>query len=91
MFVPELKPGKEVRGVRISKQILQRAIPREQAVKLFTEHKTDLLQGFISKSKRRFAAHLLFDPKTGKIGFEFAERKGPAAKKGAAKKAKDTP
>ena len=88
---PDLKPGKETKGVRISKSILQRAIPRDQAVKLFTEHKTDLLQGFISKSKRRFGAHLLFDPKTGKIAFEFAERKGPPRKAAAktARKAKE--
>jgi DNA topoisomerase-3 len=85
---PDLKSPVEPKGVRISKQILQRAIPRDQAIKLFTEHKTDLLQGFVSKSKRRFAAHLVFDPKTGKIGFEFAERKGPP-RKAAAKKAKE--
>ncbi|MFM7180153.1 MAG: DNA topoisomerase III [Verrucomicrobiales bacterium] len=85
---PDLKSPAEPKGVRISKQILQRAIPRDQAIKLFTEHKTDLLQGFVSKSKRRFAAHLVFDPKTGKIGFEFAERKGPP-RKAAAKKSKE--
>ncbi len=86
---PELKTAADERGVRVSKTILQRTIPREQAVKLFTQHKTDLLQGFVSsRTKKKFAAHLLFDPRTGKIGFEFAERKGPprgAGKKKAAK------
>ena len=87
---PDLKTPGEARGVRVSKVILQRTIPRDQAVKLFTQHKTDLLQGFVSsKSKKKFAAHLLFDPKTGKIGFEFAERTG-GPRRGAKKKAAKT-
>jgi hypothetical protein len=48
-----------------------------------------------SRTTRRFAAPLTFDPKTGKIGFEFAERnaapkkapKKKTAKKKTAKKA----
>jgi DNA topoisomerase III len=93
---PDLKSPVEPKGVRMGKLILQRPIPREQAVKLFTTGKTDLLQGFVSsKSKKRFAAHLVLDPQTGKVGFEFAERpagkaaagKRPPFKKRAAKKA----
>ena len=69
------------RGVRISKTILKREIPTEQAVKLFVEGKTDLMPGFLSKKGRKFAAHLTIDRDKGKLGFEFAPRKN--AKKSA--------
>jgi DNA topoisomerase-3 len=63
---------------RLSKTILQRAIPKEQAQKLITTGKTDLLPKFISKRGRPFSAHLKLE--NGKVGFEFAE-KTPRAKK----------
>ena len=65
------------RGVRISKTILKKEIPAEQAIKLFQEGKTDLMPGFISKKGRPFAAHLTLDREKGKLGFEFAPRKNP--------------
>jgi DNA topoisomerase-3 len=63
---------------RLSKTILHRAIPKEQAQKLMATGKTDLLPSFISKRGRPFSAHLKLE--NGKIGFEFAE-KAPRAKK----------
>src|SRR5436189_288642 len=63
---------------RISKTILQRAIPKEQVQKLMATGKTDLLPQFISKRGRPFSAHLKLE--RGKVGFEFAE-KTPRAKK----------
>ena len=59
----------------------------DRAEKLFTEGKTPLLDGFISKrTKRPFKAHLTLDFETGKIGFEFAPRPTKkAVKKTAAK------
>ncbi len=58
---------------RVSKTILQREIPKEQAQKLITTGKTDLLPKFVSKKGRPFSAHLKLE--NGKVGFEFAERK----------------
>ena len=63
---------------RVSKTILQRAIPKEQVQKLITTGKTDLLPRFISKRGRPFSAHLKLE--NGKVGFEFAE-KVPRARK----------
>ncbi len=63
---------------RLSKTILHRAIPKEQAQKLMTTGKTDLLPRFISKRGRPFSAHLKLE--NGKVGFEFAE-KAPRTKK----------
>jgi DNA topoisomerase-3 len=63
------------RGVRISKTILKKEIPTEQAIKLFVEGKTDLMPGFLSKKGRKFSAHLTIDREKGKLGFEFAPRK----------------
>ena len=73
-------PGRSC-DFRTGKIILQRAIEREQMVKLLAEGKTDLLHRFISKKGRPFSAFLVKKP-DGSIGFEFAPR---AAKKGTAK------
>lgn len=84
---PGMAKKKDERGVRISKTILKNEIPAEQALKLFVEGKTELIQGFISKKGRPFAAFLTLDRETGKLGFEFQERKKKAPKK----KAGDAP
>lgn len=63
----------------IGRQILSRAIEPGDVRQLLTDGKTELLQGFVSKrNNRRFAAHLTMDlsDKSGKLGFEFAPRKG---------------
>ena len=57
---------------KLSKTILGKDIPREQAEKLLTAGKTDLIDGFISKRGRPFAAHLKLED--GKVGFEFPEK-----------------
>jgi len=57
---------------KLSKTILGRDIPQEQAQKLLTTGKTDLIEGFISKRGRPFSAYLKWED--GKIGFEFPEK-----------------
>lgn len=84
--LPELVTKKEPNGIRIGKHILHHDITVEQVKKLLTDGKTDVIKGFVSnRTKRKFDAHLTFDPKEGKIGFEFPPR---PAKKAAVKKAK---
>ncbi len=84
--LPQLKTKDAPEGFRLGKTILQKELQPEEVEKLFTEGKTPLLDGFISKrTKRPFKAHLTLDFETGKIGFEFAPR--PAKK--AAKKASE--
>src|SRR6266567_3509168 len=61
---------------KLSKTILGRAIPKEQAQKLLTTGKTDLLEGFISKRGRPFSAYLKLED--GKVGFEFPEKTADA-------------
>jgi DNA topoisomerase-3 len=57
---------------KLSKTILGREIPKEQAQKLLATGKTDLLEGFISKRGRPFSAYLKLEH--GKVGFEFPEK-----------------
>jgi len=57
---------------RMSKVILQREIPKEQAQKLISTGKTDLLARFISKKGRAFSAYLKLEH--GKVAFEFEEK-----------------
>lgn len=86
--VPELVTKKDPHGIRIGKSILQCEIPTDQIIKLVGSGKTDVLKGFVSnRTKRKFDAYLTFDPKDGKIGFDFPPR---PAKKAAAKKAAKT-
>jgi len=72
---------------RMGKMILQREISPDDVRKICTEGKTNLLTKFISKKGRPFNAFLVLDKKSGKVGFEFEERKPKAPKKGAAKAA----
>ena len=80
-LAPMMAVKVDERGVRISKTILKKEIPTEQAIKLFVEGKTDLMPGFLSKKGRKFAAHLTIDREKGKLGFEFAPRKNAKKKK----------
>jgi DNA topoisomerase-3 len=57
---------------KLSKTILGKDIPKDQAQKLLVTGKTDLLDGFISKRGRPFSAYLKWED--GKVGFEFPER-----------------
>jgi DNA topoisomerase-3 len=69
----------------MGKMILQREISADEVRKIATEGKTSLLTKFISKKGRPFNAYLTLDKKSGKVGFEFEERKPKAPKKAAAK------
>ena len=83
-YVPGIVTKKDPHGVRIGKVILQREIPEDQALKLISEGKTDLLNGFVSnKTKRKFDAFLTFDASTAKIGFDFPPRVAKKAAKNA--------
>jgi|694.fasta_scaffold17538_2 DNA topoisomerase-3 len=85
--VPDMVTKKDPHGIRIGRSILQREIPEDQALKLISEGKTDLLTGFVSnRTKRKFDAFLTFDLVTAKIGFDFPPR---PVKKVAKKKAKE--
>lgn len=70
---------------RMGKTILQREISPDDVRKICAEGKTNLLTKFISKKGRPFNAFLVLDKKSGKVGFEFEERKPKAPKKSAAK------
>ncbi|MDQ6621948.1 MAG: DNA topoisomerase 3 [Verrucomicrobiota bacterium] len=65
-------PPEKTCTFRTGKMILQKEITREQAVKLITTGKTDLLPRFISKKGRPFSARLKLEK--GKVGFEFEPR-----------------
>lgn len=97
-FVPAIVTPKDKDGLRIGRAILQKELPAEEILKLLSEGKTSLLKGFVSnKTKRKFDAYLLLDPKSYKINFDFPEREPripkaandatPAPAKKAAKKA----
>jgi DNA topoisomerase-3 len=58
--------------LKLNKTILGRDIPKEQAQKLLSAGKTDLLDGFISKRGRPFSAYLKLED--GKVSFEFPEK-----------------
>jgi len=86
--LPELVTKKEANGIRIGKHILHHDITVEQVKKLLSHGKTDVIKGFVSnRTKRKFDAHLTFDPKEGKIGFDFPPRPAKKAAKKAAKSA----
>ena len=58
---------------KIGKVILEQPIELPQAQKILSEHKSDLLDKFISKAGKPFPAFLVMDAK-GKITFEFLPR-----------------
>ncbi|MEM7697535.1 MAG: DNA topoisomerase III [Verrucomicrobiota bacterium] len=75
---------------RLSREMCKYEIPREQALKYFTEGKTDVIDKWISKKGRPFKAALTCNT-TGKrmLGWEFPPRepkKKAATKKATAKK-----
>jgi DNA topoisomerase-3 len=61
---------------KLSKTILGRDITKEQAQKLLSAGKTDLLDAFISKRGRPFSAYLKLE--NDKVAFEFPERTAQA-------------
>jgi DNA topoisomerase-3 len=88
--IPEIVTKKEPNGIRIGKNILHHDITVEQVKKMLATGKTDVIKGFVSnRTKRKFDAHLTFDPKEGKIGFDFPPRPAKKAAKKAAKSAEE--
>ncbi|WP_269522380.1 DNA topoisomerase 3 [Coraliomargarita parva] len=80
--VPQLKTDDAPEGFRLGKTILQKELKPAEVEKLFTEGKTPLIDGFISKrTKRPFKAFLTLDFESGKVGFEFAPRPAKKAAK----------
>jgi len=76
------------------KIILQQPVEPAQMQRLLATGKTELLENFVSnKTRRKFKAFLTFDPKEGKVVFEFEPRPERGAGRTAAKKvaAKKTP
>ena len=73
--------GEKAKPIRMGKNICQRAIPPDQALKVFRDGKSDLLPRFISKKGKPFNAYLKLEG--SKVGFEFE----PRAKKAPVKKA----
>jgi DNA topoisomerase-3 len=71
---------------RSGRVILQQTIEPEQMRKLLAEGRTDLLRNFVSnRTRRKFAAFLVWKADEGKVGFEFESRgKGGKAGPGAA-------
>lgn len=60
---------------RISHTILQQPIDLEQAKLILSEGRSALLTDFVSaRTKRKFKAFLVWDPKGQKLGFEFPPR-----------------
>jgi DNA topoisomerase-3 len=60
---------------KISREILQQPLEPAQVQKLLAARKTDLIDKFISKAGKPFAAFLVMDDK-GKVTFEFPPREG---------------
>lgn len=58
---------------KVARQIAGRAIGEAEARALLTDGKTDLLEGFMSRAGRPFAARLSLDPKQ-KVEFDFPPR-----------------
>jgi len=89
--------GDRENGIRISRKILAKTIPTEEAVNLFEKGETGIIDGFISnRTKRAFRAQLVLDVKKGGISFKFPPREPkkpavPGAKKAGAKKVAAAP
>jgi len=66
---------------RSGRVILQQTIEPEQMQKLLADGRTDILRNFVSnRTRRKFAAFLVWKADEGKVGFEFEPRARAAAK-----------
>jgi DNA topoisomerase III len=74
-YICEKAARREGCTFRVGKIILQRAIDKDQLVKILTVGRTDLLDKFISKKGRPFKAFLVTQP-GGKVSFEFEAKTG---------------
>jgi DNA topoisomerase III len=81
------KFGPESCKFRISRTLLGKTLGSDQIIKLLSEKKTALIEGFRSnRTKRLFSAFLILK-ENGDIGFEFLPRPAAGAKKTPTKKA----
>ena len=60
---------------KVRTEIASRKLSASNAETLISKGKTDVLAGFVSKSKRKFSATLKLDATTGSVTFEFEDRK----------------
>ncbi|CAG9260944.1 DNA topoisomerase III [Burkholderia diffusa] len=60
---------------KISTEIAGRKISESEAETLITKHETGTLAGFVGRNKRKFSTKLKLDKSTGKVSFEFEDRK----------------
>ena len=60
-------------NINVPREICQRELTRDEAVALFTEKETPVLEGFISRAGKPFAASL-YIKRTGRHGFRFGNR-----------------
>ena len=74
-YICEHAMGDKKCDFRISRTILQQEIEPEQARLILTQGKSGLMTDFVSaRTKRKFKAFLIWDPKGKKLGFEFPPR-----------------
>jgi DNA topoisomerase-3 len=67
---------------RSGKVILQQPVEPVQMKKLLEEGRTDILRNFVSnRTRRKFAAFLVWKADEGKVGFEFEPRPAKGGKK----------
>jgi DNA topoisomerase-3 len=83
--------GDREKGLRISRKILGKTIPTEEAKNLFAKGETGIIDGFVSKrTHRAFRAILVLDAKKGGISFKFPPREpGKGKAKAGAKKVEE--
>jgi DNA topoisomerase-3 len=80
---------KQTCDFKSGKIILQQPVAHEQMHKLLAGGRTDLLDGFVSnRTRRKFKAFLRYDPKEGKVVFEFEPRPQRGGKGAPAKTSK---
>jgi DNA topoisomerase-3 len=78
---------KQTCDFKTGKIILQQPISHEEIGRLLSTGKTSLLDGFVSnRTKRKFKAFMAWDPKEGKVSFEFEPRAARPAGKAPTKK-----
>ncbi len=77
---------KQTCDFKTGKIILQQPISHEEVSRLLATGRTALLDGFVSnRTRRKFKAFMVWDPKEGKVGFEFEPRPERPASKTAVK------
>ena len=80
--LPQMTSGNHSSGMTISKVILGHPVSWDELNMLISTGKTALIKGFVSqRTKRPFDAYLVFQPKTGKVGFEFDKTERPTTQK----------